>query len=221
MDQQHITLDKPRLAMGVGGLLAVALMFAMLASGRVDGGMMIIAGAMGLVMGGYSGWLIWARGVGFCPDCGMRLTGLYMDDNEGRECRSCGGYVESTGGLLSMAGADALSSTPTFRASCPERIDWPEGCCVCGAPATRQIAAKLEEKQDAPLAGDVAVRAATLGTMKLEQTSTHSVQVPHCSDHDDGAELVRARDEDGAGLELLFRSNAYCQRFRELNEHNA
>ncbi len=219
VDEQHITLNTPRLMAGIAGLLLTGGLIAVLASGRVDGSMVIIAGLASLVTLGWCGWLIWARGTGLCPDCGTRLTGLFMKDNSPRECRGCGNYVGSTGGRLTLAGDDAVTDSPTFRAGCPGEIDWPPGCCVCGQPATRHIEVKLEERQAGPGAGDVAVRAATLGTMKLEQVSTHTVRVPHCDGHGDGARLVRGLDEDGAGLEILFRSNAYCRAFRERNEH--
>lgn len=221
MEEHRINLDKPRLAGGLVGLVLIAGLVAVLASGRVDGSMVIIAGLASLVMAGWCGWMIWARGVAFCPECGMRITGLFMKDNSARQCKGCGGYVESKAGRLIMASDEALAEFPTFRAGCPPTIEWPPGCCVCGAPATRAVDVQLKERQDGPLAGDVAVRAATLGTMKLSQESTHVVQVPHCQQHQNGAELVRASDEDGAGLDLLFRSNAYCQAFRKLNQHKA
>jgi hypothetical protein len=221
MDEQHIGLHKPHLVGGLAGLVLIAGLVTVLASGRVDGSMVIIAGLASLVMAGWCGWMIWARGVGFCPECGMRITGLFMKDNSARRCKGCGGYVESKGGRLSLASDEAVADLPTFRAGCPPTIEWPPGCCVCGEPATRTVEVQLKERQDGPLAGDVAVRAATLGTMKLSQESTQVVPVPHCDEHGNGAELVRAADEDGAGLDLLFRSNAYCQAFRKLNQHNA
>ena len=216
MEEGRIQRDKKRAGGAIAGILFFVGSFALVFS-RADGGLLIIGGLVGLVACGYAAFALYYSGVGFCPTCNMRLSGLAMDDNEGVRCRGCDGYVDSKDGALSMAGEDSLASVPRFQAACPDRVVWPEGCCVCGEPATRQLLFKLEERESAPLAGDMAVRVASLGTLKLDEVRTNSVHVPHCDDHDHGAELIRSQDEEGAELALLFRWNDYRRRFEALN----
>lgn len=83
----------------------------------------------------------------------------------------------------------AIDAAVTFTAEVPDQIRWPEGCCVCGKPATRTVEARLVEDRNASLGPDMAVRLASLGTARLVEKHTFSVQVPHCQEHDDGAAL--------------------------------
>lgn len=86
---------------------------------------------------------------------------------------------------------------------------WPEGCCVCGKPATR---AETISRHLSYAAG---------GTISTRRETTVVAQgVPHCAEHKDGARfdsVVRFGDVDLWKLGLFFRSYAYQIKFRERN----
>jgi hypothetical protein len=81
------------------------------------------------------------------------------------------------------------------------------------------VTASWEEKTDAPLGTDLATRAASLGTMKAVTVITHSVKVPHCGEHDDGARLRPSFG--GGGSDVVFRSLAYHRAYCKANKLTA
>lgn len=88
---------------------------------------------------------------------------------------------------------------------------WPEGCCVCGKPATRT--------ED--LTQRVGFSPPNGAGMRQDKEATVVVQgVPHCAEHKGGACFERVLSFGNVGimvLGLFFRSYAYQKRFRELN----
>jgi hypothetical protein len=86
---------------------------------------------------------------------------------------------------------------------------WPEGCCVCGKPATR---AETIAQHLTYVAGGLIAQ--------QRETTVVAQGVPHCAEHKDGAQferVVRFADVDLWRLGLFFRSYAYQIKFRENN----
>lgn len=161
-------------------------------------------------------WRAAKSGTAPCPGCGHTVTDLYTSENRGVVCRFCGKYLEGTGGSLHLTADDAVADDWIFVTTVPHTIAWPDGCCVCGAPATRTVRIEVTEKQDAAFHKDLATRVATLGTMKLVEETTHALEVPHCDAHGNGAELRLAGDSV-TGLAIAFRSHRYLNAFCEKN----
>jgi hypothetical protein len=87
--------------------------------------------------------------------------------------------------------------------------EWPAGCCVCGAAASRHETTAVE----------VAIKGRALET----KAKLVAKGVPHCAAHKDGVAFARF---DFAGLPfqdpgfaVMFRSHAYREAFRKLNPH--
>lgn len=96
--------------------------------------------------------------------------------------------------MMKKAGVKLLNAT------------WPAGCCVCGRPATRK---------------DHYVHPVILGGQIRDTKATLIANdVPYCSDHKDGIAFDRVLFNSlGAGISygILFRSHAYREAFRKLN----
>jgi len=161
---------------------------------------------------------IWRSAGAPCPGCGHAITGLATGANAGVACRFCGRYVEGERGALRLTADDHVADTAIYATLVPREITWPEGCCVCGEPATRTITIEAKEADaSAPMGQDLAVRVATLGTMKLmERGQVHRREVPHCAAHGNGAVLSIA-GEGETGLAIAFRSHRYLTAFCDKN----
>ncbi len=164
--------------------------------------------------------LFWARASSAqakCPGCSLPIRGLAAGTNEPLLCRSCVEFVEGTGGELWLVEPDRVTASPRFAAPCPdERAVFPAVCAVCGAAPTRTVTALWTEETDAPLGRDLATRAVSLGTVRAVTEITHSVEVPHCQAHSNGADLRRSFG--GGGSEVVFRSLAYLRAFCKANK---
>ena len=156
-------------------------------------------------------------GVAKCPGCGYPVTGLSTGTNRGVPCRFCGKYLEGTGGRLRLTAADELAPEPIFETLLPRAIRWPDGCCVCRAPVTRNVTLTVKVKEEAPLTPDLAVRIASIGTLKLVGLRTLTLDVPHCDRHADGASVSYASDAL-TELAIKFRSHAYFTAFCAEND---
>jgi hypothetical protein len=178
-----------------------------------------LLGATVLLPALYFAWrAVFASAVGRCPACRQEIEGLSTGDNEALLCPCCFKYVESKAGALSLVPEDRLAPGPLFVTALPQRVRWPEGCAVCGAPATREVAAKRVTREKAPLGRQVVVSAASLGTMRAYTEVTTTVQVPHCGAHDDGAVLKSPGfDADEAEHFIVFRSLRYLRSFCAAN----
>ncbi|HTW35175.1 MAG TPA: hypothetical protein VMD53_11210 [Rhizomicrobium sp.] len=87
---------------------------------------------------------------------------------------------------------------------------WPDGCCVCGKPATRRE--RVARVVIIPREWGIL----NVGSQKL----TLVADVPHCSEHSGGAAFERisfAVGLDDPQFGLCFRSLAYRNAFRKLN----
>ncbi|MFO0548439.1 MAG: hypothetical protein U0271_08640 [Polyangiaceae bacterium] len=155
--------------------------------------------------------------VGECPACDMYIGGLSTGRNEAVFCPYCGQFAEGENGELWVASDERLMDWPGFTVELPHQVRWPDGCCVCGKPATRTTEIELVETRDANIVKDLAVRTVTLGIAKLVETKKFSVRVPHCQDHRDGAALYAAAQPDQIMPAIGFRSRGYMRRFCELN----
>jgi hypothetical protein len=156
-------------------------------------------------------------GVAKCPGCGYPVTGLSTGANRGVACRFCGKYLEGTAGSLRLTAEDELAPEPIFETLLPRKLEWPAGCCVCRAPATRMVQLTVKLRDEAPLAPDLAVRIASIGTLKLVGVRTLTVDVPHCDQHQDGAAITYASDSLSE-LAIKFRSHPYFVAFCAAND---
>jgi hypothetical protein len=88
---------------------------------------------------------------------------------------------------------------------------WPEGCCVCGKPASR--AETISQRVGfSPTDGPI--------SRKQKEATVVAKDVPHCAEHKDGARFERVNsfgDSDVMVLGIFFRSYAYQIQFRKLN----
>jgi hypothetical protein len=132
-------------------------------------------------------------------------------------CQFCGKYLEGTASRIHLTAVDEIAATPIFETLLPRAIRWPDGCCVCRAPATREVTLTVKLKEEAPFAPDLAVRIASIGTLKLVGVRTLSVGVPHCAAHGDGASVAYASDAV-TELAIKFRSHAYFADFCAAND---
>lgn len=210
MDDSAVRLSVPK-AGGAAGLALLALAMVFMA---VDAGLYPFAlfGVIGLGVAGFGGFHAWE---GLCPDCGYKNSWLTKRPSA-FQCKGCDNYLDGADGTLKLQSDDALAEFPVYEADLPDRIRWPDGCCVCGAPATRTLQAELEERERAG-GKDLAARIATAGTVGIDEVRKYKVEVPHCDAHSGGAALHRGRDDQGAGLRIAFRSRTYQRAFSALN----
>ena len=88
---------------------------------------------------------------------------------------------------------------------------WPEGCCVCGKPSTREETISQQLGFSAPSGG---------ASRQKKEATVVARGIPHCAEHEGGARferLISFGDEDLMILGLFFRSYPYQIRFRKLN----
>lgn len=201
------------------GIFAVVAFWLCTGHFRSDARLIMIVFAIPIALGAlYFAATAWtAAAVGECPHCDLYLLGLDTGTNDAVLCGACGRYCEGKDGKLWPTPPDRVLARPSFGAELAEAARWPDGCVVCAAPATRTVAAKLTQEGPARLDKDLATRLATLGTFRLVETQTLTVQVPHCAAHDDGAALHFGVESDQLGPTIRFRSHAAMLRWNELN----
>jgi hypothetical protein len=87
--------------------------------------------------------------------------------------------------------------------------EWPAGCCVCGAAASRHQ--------------DTAVEVSIKGRALETKAKVVAKGVPYCSAHNDGVAFARldfaGSPFQDSGFAIMFRSHAYREAFRKLNPH--
>ena len=154
-----------------------------------------------------------------CPGCGHELEDLATDANQAVLCPLCFKYVESSHGELRLTPEAFVAERPIFRTALPHRFTWPDGCAVCGRDVTRVETVSRQTREEAPVAKDLAVRAASLGFAKLVTNVTTSIDVPHCAKHERGVAIISPGfDSDEAEHFLAFRSYAVQRAFCSLNQ---
>ena len=205
------TLTNLGVGVAAGGLSVV--LFATLVSGTVTFGIAAIPMVVAFI---FLYLAFKGSAVSTCPECANSLDGLAAGANDGVLCRSCLKYLEGTGGELRATDEGRIADQPLFRAKAPQPQVWPEGCCVCGAKATRGE----EVHVTIPTKGDISGHAAlALGTGGMLISSgggiRYTVTVPYCDGHKEGALLTGSTPGE---LFLSFRSLPYLRAFCQAND---
>ena len=157
-----------------------------------------------------------------CPACDLYILGARPSEGEAVLCGSCRAWGLYKAGKLERVPDDHVAGAPMFCAELPlEGLRWPQSCTVCSAPATRAVPVKLSYTQDASFAADLATRAATLGMFKAVNEHTVSLDIPHCAQHGDGAELTMPYERAQSNFGVAFRSYPYFREFVQLNHATA
>ena len=108
---------------------------------------------------------------------------------------------------------DHVADKPTFAAPIGNGFRLPEGCCACGAPATRAVTMTLKTNKTARNLALSALFAAGGGIVPVTGGGSEcSVEMPHCESCTGGADLVIESDT----LKVRFRSYRYQQEFIRL-----
>lgn len=189
----------------VGALVALALsvlLFMTIAEGPVTIGIALIPGVLGIILLFMS---FGGSGTSACPVCDAPLAGLSTKSNDGVVCDACHNYVEGKDGQLWQTEAGRIAEEPLFGSPLPDQFNFPQGCCVCGAPEAKREQIKYRTQN--------ASSALTAPTVGLTTSTEVSVAVPHCAEHKGGARL-------SAGPKntiIKFRSYPYLRDFCQLN----
>jgi hypothetical protein len=176
-----------------------------------------------LALGGVAIWQIAVvSGAGSkrleCPACDLYIMGALPREGDSVLCGHCREVAIYEAGKLVKPSPDHIGAKPMFCAELPtEGMRWPDGCCVCGQPATRAIDVRLQYEEDASLGRDMATRAATLGLVKAVDRTTITLSIPHCAQHGDGAALVMPYEREQPNFGVAFRSYPYFKQFVALN----
>ena len=173
-------------------------------------------------VGVYVGRIRRGTGNARCPLCGAELVALERTGRaEGILCPACKRFLRCLDGWVEPIELDTIAESPVFGAILPGRFTWPPGCAVCGRPATQTVdwtCSWTTRASDLALARATAVSALTgplLGVFVLARgQSAVRIGVPHCADHDDGAEF---EGRPGRDLAVFFRSYPSQRAFCELN----
>ena len=218
------------------GLLDAITLLGVVVLGAL-GAVLAAGAALGALGDGFLAWLgaavLWFAALGLllgrgvfgagrapCPSCGAQVRELRLRGrNDGVLCQACGAFLEGERGLLAPSDPARVAAVPLFGAALPDSFRWPEGCVVCGAPATRHVQRSVSvSNTSASLAKSVASSAvgAVGGVGVLVRSGSRiTVLVPHCEQHEDGALL---EDCGGAQPNVVFRSLRYARAFCQLND---
>ncbi len=189
----------------LGGFVACTalsyLLFRTIAEGPVTIGIALIPGVVAIILlvMAFSG-----AGTCACPGCGAAISGISTGSNEGVLCDGCLRYFEGSAGELWATDESKIADTPQFTSPLPESFAFPEGCCVCGAPATRDEAVSIEMMN-----ASSAVTANLVDGVSSTRSTRTTVQVPHCAEHKGGASLTGTP----AKPHIRFRSYPYLRAF--------
>jgi hypothetical protein len=141
-----------------------------------------------------------------CPNCKKPLSGLSTGSNDGVLCDGCHLYFEGKNAELWQTDPARIADSPIFSSPVPEKFILPDLCCVCGAPSTQKIKVTLTTTN-----ASSALTATTIGVTTSTRTT---IEVPHCADHKDGADLTGTQDRP----HIKFRSYPYLRAFCEANQ---
>jgi hypothetical protein len=189
----------------IGGVIMLAisaLLFVFLVEGPVTLGIALIPAIVALILIYMS---FGGAGTAVCPACRSPLSGLGTKRNDGVLCPHCGRYCEGTNGLLLLTDLNRVAEDPLFASPLPSQFAFPNGCCICGGPETKREKVSLRT-QDA----SSAITAPTVG---VTTTTTVSVEVPHCAEHNGGAMLTGTPKS----THIKFRSYPYLRAFCQVN----
>ncbi len=207
---------KTTVGYAVGGLAAIAvsgLLFKTIADGAITIGIALIPGVLGLV---FLGMAFGGAGEAACPSCGAVITGLSTGANDGVLCEKCHAFAEGKQGTLSPIDPNRVADKPTFGTLLPAQYSWPNGCCVCGAPADHAEKVQTRVQNQGSALALVGANAVTGGAVTGKAGATiFEVQVPHCAAHKDGAQISAA---GGDRVKIRFRSYPYLRAFCQQNQ---
>ncbi|MDQ3820366.1 MAG: hypothetical protein M3362_22165 [Acidobacteriota bacterium] len=132
-----------------------------------------------------------------CPSCGARLSQLSAKSNDGILCRRCWAYLEGSDGMLWRTDENRVADKPIFCSPLPESPIFPVRCCVCGR-------AEVHLEKISSL----------LGTSSRAFPSNRwvSADVPHCAEHEGGAQLGGDQDDPYIKFRSLSYLRAFCQK---------
>lgn len=189
------SVQRSKTAMVVWGVVAlgagVAAFYALRYGVTNDGWRNVVGWIGGLALGAVAlvagAGIFFASGTAACPSCAKALDAL----DPGIACVapcSCGALVKVSGGRASALGEDDVLEAPLLRAPFPERILWPEGCLVCGAPAdaTEHLSAHVSSTASNLLASAVGLGLAGtvgVGFVRSGGGTTLTVEAPRCAAH--------------------------------------
>lgn len=189
----------------IGAIIALgisAALFMTIVEGPVTVGIALIPGIFGLILVGMS---FGGAGQGTCPICDAPMSGLSTKANDGMLCANCHKYSEGKDGVLWQTDENRIADDPMFTSPLPEQFNFPSGCCVCGKPDVNREKISLRMQNNSS-----ALTAATVG---VTTSTTVSVEVPHCAEHQGGARLAGTPK---ATL-IRFRSYPYLTAFCQAN----
>lgn len=159
-----------------------------------------------------------------CPNCNQRL--IFPNPSSIVFCETCRDYYRCKAGKVVPLESDFYSELKHFQLRLPKTIlpkdvRWPmERCCVCGAPATCQLAViwieegwKLNLIRVLGYRYDLPVDAELPGLFKTSS-------VPHCDNHHGGVEIYNPKGWWNDEPIVRFKSYGYWREFKRLNGIN-
>ncbi|MCA9516590.1 MAG: hypothetical protein KC635_16730 [Myxococcales bacterium] len=166
-----------------------------------------------VAVGSLGGLIARAFGAGFatapCPACGHALQFQQPTAARTLQCEKCGAWSTGTTTMAPVP-ADHVDPAAVFETPTPEDgVAWPRhesgelACPLCAGPATRRV----------KITGSDAIGLTAAAVAPVSVRRVHSIEVPACAQHDDGAALVVY----GKEARLAFRSYAYYRRFQAEN----
>jgi hypothetical protein len=177
------------------------LLFAMIVAGRFRLGLAVlwgIAAVLLLLAALFLKSMSANANSAACPACGARLSQLSAKSNDGILCRHCQTFLEGIDGMLWRTDQNRVADQLIFCSPLPEDPVFPDRCCVCGRANTH-----LEKISS--LMGS--------GPSPNPSNRWVSVDVPHCAEHNGGAQM--GGDQDDPYIE--FRSYPYLRAFCQMN----
>lgn len=140
-----------------------------------------------------------------CPACGATLKFIHPEKARTLACEACGVWSTGTQSMAVVA-LDHLDAEPVFLVAIPDSggVEWlrdEDGrvqCPTCAKPAVGEV--EIEASSGTP--GLI---------LPVSIQTSHKLQAPRCSEHDDGVALFIGEETE---LELGFRSHQYMQRFK-------
>ena len=148
--------------------------------------------------------------------CGAKLGGLSTGANDGVLCEKCRTFAEGKQGTLAVTDPNRVADKPTFGTLLPAQYQWPNGCCVCGAPPTRGEKVADPHPEPGLRAGaDRRQRGHRRCGDRSRRLHRRRGRGPwHCGTHSDGASIAAA---GGNRVRIRFRSYPYLRAFCQQN----
>ena len=190
----------------LGGALVLfvvsVLLFATIVEGPITIGLALIpaVAAFALLFIAFGG-----SGRSTCPVCNHALSGLSTKANDGVLCTGCHNYLEGKDGSLWQTDENRVADEAMFTSPLPQHFIFPRGCCVCGGKEASLETISMQS-QNASSAVTAPVAGVTTRTIV-------SVEVPHCAQHESGAQLTGTPNNP----HIKFRSYPYLRAFCQAN----